>query len=411
MLIIDNITIVLGIIVLLLTVTALLMDPFVRYKAGRRMLSFKEQKVQEEQEETSESADNPDKDPEAQHLPMLSIILTPHNQAEALEKNLPLLLRQDYPAGYQVIVVREVSDHDTEDVLKRQLHDLNVDPSDASLYVTSIQDSSRFMSRKKLAVTLGVKAAKTDWILLMEADCRPQSDRWLRVMASHCYDSTRMVIGYTAYAPEATVYQRFERIHTAYYLLREDEYGIAYRTNCPHLMIRKDDFMKGEGYLGNLHLIHGEYDFLVNKFSNPEGTSVEFSPEAWTIEDAPSHRTWMNHRVFYQETRRFLNRSLPHRALFNADQSFLHLAFWVPIAAMVLGGLSGRWVLLAIAVIAWLALIIIRSIIGKKAVSVFDDTIGTARIFCLEMSVVWHNASAMFHHCTADKLEFTTHKQ
>lgn len=86
MLIIDNITIVLGIIVLLLTVTALLMDPFVRYKAGRRMLSFKEQKVQEEQEETSESADNSDKDPEAQHLPMLSIILTPHNQAEALEE-------------------------------------------------------------------------------------------------------------------------------------------------------------------------------------------------------------------------------------------------------------------------------------------------------------------------------------
>lgn len=409
MLIIDNITIVLSVTVLLLTMMALMMDPFVRFKAGRRMLSFKESEVSDAQCEGAGQATVPAS--AAQGLPAVSVILTPHDQADVLDETLSLLLHQDYPAGYQVIVVREVSDRHTEDVLKRHLRDLRIDPSDATLYVTSIQDSSRFMSRKKLAVTIGVKAAKTDWLLLMEADCRPQGAGWLRAMASHCHDSSRMVIGYTAYAADAPVYARFERIHTAYYLLREDVCSTPYRTNSPLLMIRKDDFMRAEGYLGNLHLIHGEYDFLVNKFAATGGVTVALSPQTWTTEKAPSRRTWINRRIFYQETRRFLSRSLPHRALFDADQLLLHLAFWAGAGIMIFAGLSARWVLLAVAALSWLALVLIRSLVGKKAVSVFDDTIGITRIFCLEMSVIWHNATAMIRHKTADKMEFTTHKQ
>lgn len=83
-------------------------------------------------------------------LPPISIIITPHENARELEENLPLFLEQDYPSDFKVIVVAWKSDSDDEDVLKRY-------SSNPHLYTTYIPDSSRYMSRKKLAITLRLK--------------------------------------------------------------------------------------------------------------------------------------------------------------------------------------------------------------------------------------------------------------
>ncbi len=43
------------------------------------------------------------------------------------------------------------------------------------LYYTYIPESSRYMSRKKLQITLGVKAAKYEWIILTEPNLHAQA--------------------------------------------------------------------------------------------------------------------------------------------------------------------------------------------------------------------------------------------
>ena len=111
-------------------------------------------------------------------LPCLSILLTVQDSARELEQHLPALLTQDYPAGFEVIVVVSKSEDDTNDVLKK------LSATYPNLYTTFIPDSSRYMSRKKLAVTLGVKAARHEWILMTEASCQPASDQWLKKMSS-----------------------------------------------------------------------------------------------------------------------------------------------------------------------------------------------------------------------------------
>mgnify|MGYP007083028735 CR=1 FL=1 len=47
---------------------------------------------------------------------------------------------------------------------------------------TYVPSDARYLSRRKLAFTLGVKAAKYDILLFTEANCQPLNDQWLSAM-------------------------------------------------------------------------------------------------------------------------------------------------------------------------------------------------------------------------------------
>ena len=49
-------------------------------------------------------------EPHTGEFPPVSIVLTVHNQARELQANLPVILQQDYPAPFEVIVVDTNSD-------------------------------------------------------------------------------------------------------------------------------------------------------------------------------------------------------------------------------------------------------------------------------------------------------------
>ena len=53
----------------------------------------------------------------------VSIIITTHEQCDLLRKNLPLILTQDFSAGYEVIVVDMLSTDDTQNYLERMEED------------------------------------------------------------------------------------------------------------------------------------------------------------------------------------------------------------------------------------------------------------------------------------------------
>lgn len=387
--VIDTFTIVVAAVIVVVSVLTCFFSPFVRYKRERV----------EENEETEKE------------LPPLSIILTPHDEVEKLRANLPLLLQQDYPAKYQVIVVIEEGEHETGDLIKRLQGELDHNPGDGSLYMTYIPESSRYMSRKKLAMTLGVKAAKTEWVLFTEASCKPASTLWLQKMASRCNDYTHLIIGYGNFDSETSSFKRFERLNMAYYLMREDTKGTAYTTLSHNVMLRKSDFMEREGFRGNLELIRGEYDFLVNKYAMDGGTALVTDDDAWMTDDVPTRKGFLNRHIFYAETRKHLERSTIHRIWFNMDQIAIHLGLWLPIAGILYGLLTVNIIVFTAAVLALLVVYILRTVIGHKAMKAYGEHVSMLYIFTYQLSLVWHNFSYILRHHFADKLDFTTHKQ
>ncbi|MBP5386413.1 MAG: glycosyl transferase family 2, partial [Prevotella sp.] len=128
---IDLLTITAGAILLILALLTPLMNPFFRRIRKTQVSASGEQ-------------------------PPVTILLVSNGDHVALDEHLPIFLTQEYSPGYEVVVVTEKADVETENVLKRY-------SQNERLYHTFVPESSRYMSKSKLAITLGVKAAKNEW--------------------------------------------------------------------------------------------------------------------------------------------------------------------------------------------------------------------------------------------------------
>lgn len=386
MMFIDNITIIICAVVVVMALVTPWINVFARQPKMRDGLD-----------------DEPDESKDGEDLPKITVIITPHEQSRELDENLPLFLNQNYPAGFEVIVVTRKGDSESEDVLKRYA-------SNSHLYATYIPDSSRYMSRKKLAITIGVKAAKNEWILMTDITSTPDSDQWLQTMARNCTEDNSLVIGYTRYNEETGDYRRFERLATDFYLMRETQKNHTYRCNSTCLMFRKSEFLKGEGFRGNLKYLRGEYDFMANKYARSMAVALENSVDAWMTEREPTDKEWRDKHLFYMEDRKHLNGASRHRFSFYADQITMHVNYMVIVAAGAFGLLTGRMIVAATAAFALLLTIILRSAIASRAFHKWFTDIPAWKTVFFEISVPWRHLCYKIRYLRADKTDFISHK-
>ena len=117
----------------------------------------------------------------------ISVIICAKNERDNLLKFLPDFLNQDYP-NFEVIVVNDHSVDDTEDVLKAYTMQFK------HLKIVTVPDNDRFYGSKKFALTLGIKAAQYEKILLTDADCKPGSKNWVARMSQYATNK-KIVLG------------------------------------------------------------------------------------------------------------------------------------------------------------------------------------------------------------------------
>ena len=398
---IDLTSIVASGILIVLAVISWFANPFFR----ARNLFSPHQSLDDEtlDAENPQAEVQPSKEPPFKKWPRISILITAHDNALELDNHLPTLLSQDYPGIFEVIVVAEKGDGSTEDVLKRYLNN-------RKLYYTFIPDSSRYMSRKKLMITLGVKAARYEWILLTEASSTPLSDTWLKTFAKNMTDDTNLVLGYSNYAKEAPAYYRFEQLRNACYCLNKAKGGIAYRTNSNNVAFKKEEFINKGGYRGNLQFLRGEYDFLVNKYAKREQTAVETDINSWVVDAKPSKKAWRQLHANYLCVRQQLRRNKRFRLIYNFDHCLFHLNYLAILSALVFSILTSRWILTGVATIMLILTIVIRSRMVKKVLKRSKTEIPIWKVVPYEISILWKTIKYFFWYLRTDKTEFSSHK-
>ncbi len=333
----------------------------------------------------------------------VSVIIVSDNNAAELAANLPVYLSQDYQSGYEVIVVVDRDEDGTSDVLKTFA-------DNPLLYTTFVPDSSRYMNRRKLAITLGVKAAKNECILLADATARPASSHWIERMSSACREGVGMVLGYSDFAEGTGCFKRFYRFHRTYSLFHEAQSGQAYSLLGCNLMFRKSMFMAGNGFLGNLKYLRGEFEFMVNKYSDVAGVSIETSRDSYIVENVPSLKKWHDMNVFHVETRRHLANGFRHRAAFVSDMLSLHVCMLVSVVMAVWSAIVSRWVILPVAVLVFIVPLLSRTLTAKRAIKSFGVHVPLWRVVPMEIHLVWHNIKYVFLHKFSDKYDFISHK-
>ncbi|MFO7671002.1 MAG: glycosyltransferase [Bacteroidales bacterium] len=208
----------------------------------------------------------------------VSVVVCARNEADNLEKFLPLLLEQQYPK-FEVVVVNDCSTDRTEELLSEMK--VRYD----KLRYTSIP-LNEFMHGKKLALTIGLKSAKYDYVLLTDADCYPSGKLWLQFMAGKLGGDKDIVLGYGKYAKQKgllNIIIRYETVFTAIQYFSFTLKGRPYMGVGRNLGYRKDLFFKNRGFSGHYHIPSGDDDLFVNQNAVKENTSIEIEPESQTI--------------------------------------------------------------------------------------------------------------------------------
>ncbi|MFR5758302.1 MAG: glycosyltransferase [Bacteroides cellulosilyticus] len=125
-------------------------------------------------------------------MPPLSVIIYAREEVENLRRNLPAVLEQDYPQ-FEVIVINDGNTDESEDYLTLQ------GKSTRTCIIASCPVLHATSAAKKLAITLGIKASKYDWLVFTDANCLPESNQWLRTMARNFTSRAQIVLGYSGY--------------------------------------------------------------------------------------------------------------------------------------------------------------------------------------------------------------------
>ena len=214
--------------------------------------------------------------------PGVSVIVCAKNEQQNLRDYMQALFTQDYPE-YEVIVVNDGSVDDSRTFLEFWQKRYR------NLKLTFVPLGAQVTSTKKLAITLGAKAAQYDYLLLTDADCRPESTHWISEMMAGFADKeqaqTDIVLGFGAYFTKPTLLNRMIQFDT---LLNGLQYlgmaasGHPYMGVGRNLAYRKSLFFAHGGFYGLLNNKAGDDDLFVNREATAQNTAVVCTPDSLT---------------------------------------------------------------------------------------------------------------------------------
>jgi len=218
--------------------------------------------------------------------PGVSVIIAARNESENIFKFLPFILEQDYP-DFEVVIVNHQSTDDSKFILgayQRQYPNLKI---------IEIEKSPHIKFGKKLPITMGVKGAKFEQLLLTDADCKPDSNQWLRKMTGQFTEKHQIILGYGPYKRERGIINSIIRFDTAWI-------GMSYlsmaKAKMPYMGIgrnmgyTKSVFNSVQGFRSHSEISSGDDDLFIQEAAKKKNYTIKIDPETFCYSEA--EKTW-----------------------------------------------------------------------------------------------------------------------
>lgn len=212
-------------------------------------------------------------------LPPVSIVIAVKNEEQNLQKNLPSILEQDYPE-FEVIVINDLSTDNTAAVLEQ------FEERHKNLRTITIKLEGSHPVGKKYPLTLGIKGAKYETLLLTDADCQPKSKNWIRKMVNNYGEGTEIVLGYGAYEKKVGLLNKIIRFDTFLIALNYFSfalYGNPYMGVGRNLSYKRALFFRHKGFANHTHIASGDDDLFIGKVANKLNTAIEIHTDSHTV--------------------------------------------------------------------------------------------------------------------------------
>ncbi len=206
-------------------------------------------------------------------IPALSVIVYCKDSARALERMLPDVLAQNLDVPFEVIVATDGRSEHAEDVVTL------LSAQHKNLRMTYVPDEAHALSRKKLAVTLGIKAARYDYVVLTDANAQIASYDWLKLIGRHFADGKDVVIGSAFPAGDRRLrgMGNFNMLADKVTYLSSALAGKAYRGSECNMAFRRQLFFDNNGFTDSVGLHHGIDDIFLSHIVRPGNYAVELS--------------------------------------------------------------------------------------------------------------------------------------
>ena len=302
----------------------------------------------------------------------VSVVVCAHDEADNLRELIPQLLSQDYPE-FEVIIVNDRSNDSTFDYL------LEATQENPRLRMVNVKETPERVNGKKYGITLGIRAAAYEWILLTDADCRPTGLNWIRSMSRHFTKDAKFVLGFSPYLRKPGFlnrFIRFETILTAIQYFAFGWMGNPYMGVGRNLAYRKSLFLQQKGFNNFLHVTGGDDDLFVNMHARGSNTRLEIQPDSQTYSEPKA--TW---RSFYQQKIRHLSVGkryrFSHRFLLGLFSLTWILTWFIWLASLIwlLTSFGGRelvfrhetYLIFGPFLLRWILLLMLFSKMLKKA--------------------------------------------
>ncbi|WP_148041321.1 glycosyltransferase [Rufibacter immobilis] len=231
-------------------------------------------------------------------LPPLSILVCAHNEVENLQELLPLLLQQEYPQPFEIILIDDRSWDGTSVLVKEYQMEY------PNLKLVQVKKTPEYMSPKKYALFLGIKAAENEHLLFTDADCRPASTAWAQGMAGGFLGNNDIVLGVSPYIQIYGFLNRlisYETFLTAMQYLSFAKRGQAYMGVGRNLGYTKATFFRNKGFASHIRSLGGDDDLFVQEAAQHSAVQIVIDQGAQT-NSTPENR-W---RDWWRQKRRHL---------------------------------------------------------------------------------------------------------
>jgi glycosyltransferase involved in cell wall biosynthesis len=209
----------------------------------------------------------------------VSVVICSRDEDENLARNLPGILVQQYPSTFEVVTVNDNSVDDSKYILQE------LKKTFKSLNVVELTHEAKLITGKKYPLSIGIREAKHEVLLLTDADCVPASEYWIQKMQDGYSENTEVVLGYGAYHKTSGALNkliRFETFHTALQYLSYALAGMPYMGVGRNLSYKKDIFLRNKGFSSINHIPSGDDDLFINKVASKKNTAVVIDPDAIT---------------------------------------------------------------------------------------------------------------------------------
>lgn len=270
----------------------------------------------------------------------VSVVVCARDEDENIARNLPGVLVQDYRFTNEVIVVNDNSTDDSKYILAE------LQKTFKKLQIVELSQEAKHIHGKKFPLSVGIKEAKNEIVLLTDADCVPASENWMFKMQDAFHNGVGIALGYGAYQKRPGLLNkliRFETFHTALQYLSYALAGLPYMGVGRNLAYRKSLFLENKGFSSINQIPGGDDDLFINKVATSQNTGIVLDPEAFTVsQPKTTWKDWTRQKFRHYTTAKFYRKK--HKYLLGGYAAALFLFY--PLFSLSMVFFDWRWTLI-----------------------------------------------------------------